>query len=63
MSDEERCCRLLIEFVKGLSIDQAEKTTPLVVRLEEELRRHLERGPLRLPSGGAQEHTRGGSTK
>ena len=48
-SDEERHCREVIGNVRARLEDQGEQGHEQVLRLEAELRHHLERGTLRLP--------------
>src|SRR5262249_42463826 len=48
-SDDERHCREVIGNVRARVEDQGEQGPDPVLRLESELRQHLERGTLRLP--------------
>jgi len=49
-SDEERCCRLLIDEVRALGGPERERAQLVDLRLEAELERELRRGPLSLPA-------------
>ena len=48
-SDEERCCRLLIELVRSLEGPVRERARATAPRLEAQLEEELRRGPLSLP--------------
>jgi hypothetical protein len=49
MSDEERCCRLLIGEVRALGGPVRERAQAVAAHLEAQLDKELERGPLSLP--------------
>jgi hypothetical protein len=54
-SDEERFCRKAIAHAEGYLVNQPEQALALRIRLEEELRQAVRRGPLRSPAATKEE--------